>query len=101
MNFLQRLFGNARGAPRASADDVPGDPQRVAAVLRVLDALRPMFAMDGGDVELLAVEDRRVRVRFVGACSSCSLQDTTLEGALVPRLRAELAWFEGLDVASS
>ena len=94
MKFLDRILGASGDAPHS----IPGDSERVAAVQRVLEELRPMLALDGGDVELLEVAGGRVHVRLVGACTSCSLQDTTLEGALVPRLRDELPWFERLAV---
>lgn len=34
----------------------------------VLDQIRPFLQRDGGDVELVAVEDGIVKVRLKGAC---------------------------------
>lgn len=39
-------------------------------VLDVLDKLRPFLQRDGGDVELVDVEDGIVKLRLVGACGA-------------------------------
>ena len=46
-------------------------------VLDVLDKLRPFLQRDGGDVELVDVEEGIVKLRLVGACGA----------AQAPRLR--------------
>jgi len=43
--------------------------QRVSQVLA--EEVLPALQMDGGGVELLAVEDGVVRVRLTGTCSGC------------------------------
>ncbi len=45
----------------------------------VLDTLRPALMADGGNVELVDVDDGVVKVRLVGACSSCSSSTMTLK----------------------
>ena len=40
-------------------------------VLEVLDKLRPFLQRDGGDVELVDVEDGIVKLKLMGACGSC------------------------------
>ncbi|QDU67539.1 NifU family protein [Engelhardtia mirabilis] len=74
-----------------------GDPARVAQAEAVLAELRPRFRADGGDVTLLGVDGGRVRVELRGACRSCAASVLTLKGALEPRLREQLDWFERLD----
>ena len=53
----------------------------------VLDKVRPMLQADGGDVELLDVEDGVVKVRLVGACGGCPMATMTLVGFVEERLR--------------
>ncbi len=48
-------------------------------VEEVLETLRPMLIADGGNVELVDVDDGVVKVRLVGACSSCSSSLMTLK----------------------
>jgi len=44
-----------------------------------LDRIRPYLQRDGGDVELVAVEDGVVKVRLKGACSGCPMATMTLK----------------------
>ena len=52
---------------------------------RVQDALneiRPQIQMDGGDVELVAVENTTAKVRLVGHCASCPMSAMTLKNGV-------------------
>jgi len=91
LGFLKRILGAAEPAPPT------GDPVRVAEVEGVLARVRPLLAQDGGDVELVAVEGGRVRVRLVGACTRCWSRDATLQAGLEPALREALPWFETVE----
>ncbi|SFG93180.1 NifU family protein [Sporolactobacillus nakayamae] len=51
-------------------------------VEEVLDKLRPYLLRDGGDVELLNVEDGIVRVRLLGACGNCPSSTLTLKAGI-------------------
>ncbi len=69
-----------------------GDPEQIAQVEEVLSELRPIFEADGGDIQLDSIADGRVTVRLRGACAHCSVSDTTLFGALEPRLKERHDW---------
>jgi Fe-S cluster biogenesis protein NfuA len=75
---------------------VQGDPERIAEVERVLAELAPFVESDGGELELVAVRDGWVEVRLRGACADCSSSESTLFGALEPKLRERLTWYRGL-----
>jgi Fe-S cluster biogenesis protein NfuA len=45
----------------------------------VLETIRPQLMQDGGNVELVDIEDGIVKVRLVGSCSSCSSSTMTLK----------------------
>lgn len=48
-----------------------------------LDTLRPYLQSDNGDVELVDVtNDMTVKLRFKGACSSCSMSAMTLRAGI-------------------
>ncbi|MBE3555332.1 MAG: NifU family protein [Thermicanus sp.] len=51
-------------------------------VEEVLDKLRPFIQSDGGDVELLDVEDGIVKLRLLGACGSCPSSTITLKAGI-------------------
>lgn len=58
--------------------------QRVKAAL---DEVRPALQMDGGDVELVGVDDGVVRVRLLGACGGCPMATMTLVGFVEERVK--------------
>ena len=48
-----------------------------------LDSLRPYLQSDHGDVELVEVtDDMTVKLRFIGACQSCSMSAMTLRAGI-------------------
>jgi Fe-S cluster biogenesis protein NfuA len=53
------------------------------AIVEAIDAIRPALQMDGGDIELVGVnEEGVVQVRLTGACDSCSISWLTLKGGV-------------------
>lgn len=50
-----------------------------AKVLKALDSVRPGLQADGGDVELVRIDDGgKVVVKLVGACGGCPMSQITL-----------------------
>lgn len=49
--------------------------------------LRPMIAADGGDIELVRVNEGTVVVRLVGSCSGCPGRPYTMARLIEPVLR--------------
>ena len=56
-------------------------------VEEVLESIRPMLIKDGGNVELVDVDDGVVKVRLVGACVSCSSSTMTLKMGIEKALK--------------
>jgi len=54
----------------------------------VINDIRPMLQADGGDIELVDVEDGVVKVRLRGACAGCPGAQITLKMAVERRLKA-------------
>lgn len=60
-------------------------------VTKALDGVRPYLKADGGDVELISVsEDGIVKVKLVGACSSCPMSQMTLRAGVERALIREV-----------
>ncbi|MCI3919995.1 NifU family protein [Paenibacillus sp. TRM 82003] len=59
-------------------------------VLEVLDKLRPFLQRDGGDVELVEIEDGIVKLRLMGACGSCPSSTITLKAGIERALMEEI-----------
>jgi Fe-S cluster biogenesis protein NfuA len=51
-------------------------------VQAALNEIRPQIQMDGGDVELVAVEKSTVKVRLVGHCAGCPMSAMTLKNGV-------------------
>ena len=47
-------------------------------VQNALNEIRPALQADGGDVELIDVQDGTVKVRLTGACGTCPMATMTL-----------------------
>ena len=56
-------------------------------VEEVLESIRPMLINDGGNVELVDIEDGVVKVRLVGSCVSCSSSTMTLKMGIEKALK--------------
>jgi len=67
------------------------DEKMYDEVVDVLDKLRPFLQRDGGDVELVEIEDGIVKLRLMGACGSCPSSTITLKAGI------ERALFEEVD----
>jgi len=60
-------------------------------VQAVIEQLRPMLQKDGGDIELIDVdEDGVVKVRLNGACAGCAMSQITLKQGIEKVLLNEI-----------
>jgi Fe-S cluster biogenesis protein NfuA len=66
------------------------DEKMYDEVLEVLDKLRPFLQRDGGDVELVEIEDGIVKLRLMGACGSCPSSTITLKAGIERALTEEI-----------
>ncbi len=55
-----------------------------------INKIRPALQADGGDVELVGVEDGVVQVRLVGACNGCPMATMTLRDGIERVLMEEV-----------
>lgn len=59
-------------------------------VMEVLDKIRPALQADGGNVELVDIEDGVVKVRLQGACVGCPMSQITLKQGIERFLKKEI-----------
>jgi Fe-S cluster biogenesis protein NfuA len=55
-----------------------------------LEKIRPTLQADGGDVELVDVNDGVVKVRLTGACGTCPMSTMTLKAGVERILKEEV-----------
>ncbi|MFP4177233.1 MAG: NifU family protein [Acholeplasmataceae bacterium] len=48
-------------------------------VMELIERVRPYLQRDGGDIEVVNIEDGIVYVRMLGACNGCMILDVTLK----------------------
>lgn len=56
----------------------------------VLEQIRPALQADGGDVELVSVEDGVVSLKLKGACGHCPMSTMTLKMGIERVLREKI-----------
>jgi len=56
----------------------------------VLEKIRPALVRDGGNVELVDVNDGTVQVRLTGACAGCPFSTMTLKMGIEKILQQEI-----------
>jgi len=69
-------------------------------VEKALNDIRPSLQADGGNVELVDVENDIVKVRLTGACAGCPMSQMTLKHGveqLVKRSVPEVSRVEAVD----
>ena len=47
-----------------------------------LEEIRPFLKNDGGDISLVSIENNTVKVKFEGACSTCTVNQMTLKSGV-------------------
>jgi len=66
-------------------------------VQQAIDDIRPQIQMDGGDVELVAVEGSTVKVRLVGHCACCPMSQVTLKNGIQAHIQAVVPEIQNVE----
>lgn len=61
-------------------------------IIKILDKIRPALQADGGDVELVELDEKKglVKVRLVGMCSHCQMAEMTFKRGIEEVLKKEV-----------
>lgn len=63
------------------------DSETQAKIEEALNSIRPFLKADGGDVELVSVENDIVRLKLLGACGSCEISHITMKAGIEESIR--------------
>lgn len=66
------------------------DEELLPAVEKSLEKVKPMLALDGGGMELLAIKSGKVLIQLQGACVGCTASDQTLKFGIERQLRMDI-----------
>jgi Fe-S cluster biogenesis protein NfuA len=59
-------------------------------VEKILNDIRPSLQADGGDVELIDVQDGTVKVKLKGSCAGCPMSQMTLKMGIERMLKEKV-----------
>ena len=59
-------------------------------VEEILNKIRPNLVRDGGNVELIEVNDGTVKLKLTGACAGCPMSTITLKMGIERILKQEI-----------
>lgn len=54
----------------------------IAKIKTALDEIRPFLNSDGGDIEFISFEEGIVKVRLLGTCINCNVNQMTLKSGV-------------------
>jgi len=66
------------------------DEELTEPVKKVIEKIRPSLALDGGDIDFIAVKNGKVYVQLKGACVGCASSGTTLKYGVERQLRIDI-----------
>jgi Fe-S cluster biogenesis protein NfuA len=66
-------------------------------VEKALQKIRPALQADGGDIELIDIQDGVVKVRLTGACGGCPMSQMTLKQGVERALKQEVPEVKGVE----
>lgn len=66
-------------------------------VEKALNEIRPMLQADGGDVDLVDIEEGVVKVRLMGACAGCPMSQMTLQQGIERILKEKIPEVKGVE----
>ncbi len=82
----------------SNTNDSPNS-KKFNEVAGVIELIRPSIQADGGDIELVSVDnDGVVSIRFLGACIGCPSLDMTLQGGIEQTLKERV---EGITLVQA
>lgn len=58
------------------------DKEIIHKIEDAIEQLRPFLKADGGDIQLLRVENNVAKVKLLGACQSCNMSAMTLKAGV-------------------
>ena len=66
-------------------------------VREALEEIKPRIQADGGDIDLVAVENKTVKVRLRGACAGCPMSALTLKQGVEKLVRARVPEIDSVE----
>ena len=92
------MTSSAENPHHNSTIQAPVDLSLNARIQKVLDDYRPTLYMDGGDVELLKVDENGIaHVKMLGACIDCPISLLTMKLGIQRLLKENFSEITGIN----
>lgn len=62
----------------------------IEEVNKALETIRPFLKADGGDLELISVNDGVVQIKLLGACRTCDISHITMKAGVEESIKRAL-----------
>jgi Fe-S cluster biogenesis protein NfuA len=62
-----------------------------------LAEIKPQIQADGGDIDLVAIENKTVKVRLRGACAGCPMSALTLKQGVERLIKARVPEIQSVE----
>jgi Fe-S cluster biogenesis protein NfuA len=69
-------------------------------VEKIIAEIRPLLQADGGDIELVGIEGKKVKVRLKGACAGCPGAAITLRMGVEKKLKEKIPEIESVEAVN-
>ncbi len=80
----------------------PEKDQLIQQIELALDDIRPHLAVDGGNVAVVDLtDDLKVKVRWLGACETCSMSAMTMKAGVEQAIRSRLPQIHSIEAVSA
>lgn len=89
---------NAQPTDTTAAAEHVSDDILFGRVAEIIAEVRPYIQGDGGDIELLKVEDNIVYVALTGACVGCPSSMVTLKQGVEVRIKEDIPQIESVEM---
>lgn len=74
------------------------EKDRIRAVVEdAIQQLRPFLEADGGDIEVVDIEENVVKVKLLGACQSCNMSAMTLKAGVEEAIKKVAPQITGVE----
>lgn len=75
-------------AAQKSNDELSSDSEIVKKIKRVIQSeIKPVVAMDGGDIVFADYQDKKLYIKMLGACAGCPSSQATLKDGIEVRMK--------------
>jgi Fe-S cluster biogenesis protein NfuA len=63
-------------------------------IKEALESVRPFLKADGGDLEIVSMENKVLKIKLIGSCSTCAMSEMTLKAGIEEAVKSAVPEIE-------